>query len=149
MACLSWRASHRYASLRDASHRGASHRRAPHRHSDLMGVYLVGMYLTGVHVMGVYLTGMYVMCMHLIGMHLMACTSWAAARSRCKKGIEFSCVQYKLCEGASAFGDSSSALFVLMIRHIRYGVRRANPTPAPTLCRDARQDLTCKSTWNF
>jgi hypothetical protein len=48
---------------------------------------------------------------------------WAAARSRCRKGIEFSCVAYKLCEGAEcAFPQVhlailSLALFAHIGRH--------------------------------
>ena len=46
----------------------------------------------------VYLTGMYVMGMHLIGMHLIGVYIMGGGEITVWKRIEFSCVQYKLCE---------------------------------------------------
>jgi hypothetical protein len=100
----------------------------------LIGVYLIGVYLTDVHLIGVYfiggclvgvyLVGVYLTGVLVTGMHLIVCTSlvcryghaphWHASHRRvhhgrrrdhgCRKGIKFSFVQYRLCEGASAFG---------------------------------------------
>ena len=46
----------------------------------------------------VYLTGMYIMGMHLIGMHLIGVYIMGGGEITVWKRIEFSYVQYKLCE---------------------------------------------------